>query len=262
MDLQLKDKVAVVMAASRGLGAATARAFADEGANVIISGRDEATLKATADAIRKQTRAYVVPIVGDATNADDIQRLFDTVFREFGRVDALVSNAGGPPAGRFMEFDDAAWQSAIELTLMSVVRSARAVIPIMQRQKDGSIVFITSVSVKHAIDNLVFSNSLRMAVGGIVKTLSREVGPDNIRVNMICPGYTATDRMVTLAQSAAQRNGTTVELELSRTGSNTALGRVGTVEEFAKPCVFLASPIARYITGTAFMVDGGQSRAL
>ena len=161
-----------------------------------------------------------------------------------------------------MEFDDAAWQSAIDITLMSAVRAARAVIPIMQRQRDGSIVFITSVSVKHAIDNLVFSNSLRMAVGGIVKTLAREVGPDNIRVNMICPGYTATDRMVTLAQATAQRNGTTVEAELARTSATTGLGRMATVEEFAKPCVFLASPVARYITGSALMVDGGQSRSL
>ncbi len=262
MDLQLKNKVAVVMAASRGLGAATARAFAEEGANVVISARDESVLKATAESIHKQTGAYVVPIVADATKADDILRLFGTVQRDFGRLDALVANAGGPPAGRFMEFDDAAWQSAIDITLMSAVRAARAVIPIMQRQRDGSIVFITSVSVKHAIDNLVFSNSLRMAVGGIVKTLAREVGPDNIRVNMICPGYTATDRMVTLAQATAQRNGTTVEAELARTSVNTGLGRMATVEEFAKPCVFLASPVARYITGSALMVDGGQSRSL
>ena len=262
MDLQLKDKVAVVMAASRGLGAATARAFAEEGANVVISARDEVTLKATAEAIRKQTRAYVVPIVADASRAEDITRLFDTVYRDFGRVDALVANAGGPPAGRFMEFDDAAWHSAIDLTLMSAVRAARAVIPIMQRQRDGSIVFISSVSIKHTIDNLVFSNSLRMAVGGMVKTLAREVGPDNIRVNLICPGYVATDRMVQMAQATAQRNGTTVDAEQAMKSANTGLGRIATVEEFAKPCVFLASPAARYITGTALMVDGGLSRAL
>ncbi len=262
MDLQLKNKVAVVMAASRGLGAGTARAFAEEGANVVISARDETALKATAETLRKQTGAYVVPIVADASKAEDVQRLMDTVHRDFGRIDALIANAGGPPAGRFMEFDDAAWQSAIDVTLMSAVRAARAVIPIMKKQHDGSIVFITSVSVKHAIDNLVFSNSLRMAVGGIVKTLAREVGPDNIRVNLICPGYVATDRMVSLAQSTAQRNGTTVEAELAKTGNNTGLGRVATVEEFAKPCVFLASPVARYITGTALVVDGGQSRSL
>ncbi len=262
MDLQLKNKIVVVMAASRGLGAATARAFAEEGANVVISARDESTLKATAESIHKQTGAYVVPIVADATKAEDIQRLFGSVQRDFGRLDVLIANAGGPPAGRFMEFDDAAWQSAINITLMSAVRAARAAIPMMQKQRDGSIVFITSVSVKHAIDNLVFSNSLRMAVGGIVKTLAREVGPDNIRVNMICPGYTATDRMVTLAQATAQRNGTTVEAELSRTSATTGLGRMASVEEFAKPCVFLASPLASYITGSALMVDGGQSRSL
>jgi len=262
MDLQLKDKVAVVMASSRGLGAAAARTFAEEGAHVVISARNEASLKSSAETLRKLTKSQVLPVVADATKADDITRLFDTVFRQFGRVDALVANAGGPPAGRFVEFNDAAWQAAIDLTLMSAVRAARAVIPIMQRQHDGSIVFITSVSIKHALDNLLFSNSLRLAVGGLAKTLARELGPDNIRVNVICPGYVSTDRMMQLAQSSASRNGTTIETELAKNAAHTSLGRVATVEEFAKPCVFLASPLARYITGTTLVVDGGQSRAL
>jgi 3-oxoacyl-[acyl-carrier protein] reductase len=161
-----------------------------------------------------------------------------------------------------MDFDDAAWQSAIDLTLMSGVRAARAALPFMQKQRSGSITFITSVSVKHTIDNLIFSNSLRLAVAGIVKTLAREVGPDNIRVNLIGPGYTATDRIMELAKANAQRNNTTVEQELAKTGANTALGRVATIDEFAKPCVFLASPAAGYITGAVLMVDGGQSRAI
>jgi len=262
MDLQLKDKVAVVMAASRGLGAATARAFAEEGAHVVISARDAKALHETAQAIARNTGVRVLPVIADSAKAADVQRLVDMAVRTFGRVDALVANAGGPPAGRFMDFDDAAWQQAIELTLMSAVRAARTVIPIMQRQGGGSITFITSVSVKHALDNLVFSNSLRLAVAGMVKTLAREVGPDNIRVNLICPGYTATDRILALAAAHAERNGTTVEAELARSGANTALGRVASVEEFARPCVFLASPAASYITGTALIVDGGQSRAL
>jgi 3-oxoacyl-[acyl-carrier protein] reductase len=262
MDLQLKDKVAVVMAASKGLGAATARAFAEDGAHVVISARDGEALKRTAAEIERAAGVRVVPVVADSAKAEDIQRLMATAHEEFGRIDALVVNAGGPPAGRFIEFDDAAWQAAIDLTLMSAIRSARAVIPIMQKQKGGSITFITSVSVKHTIDNLVFSNSLRLAVAGMVKTLAREVGPDNIRVNLIGPGYTATDRILALAEANAMRNKTTVEAELARTGANTALGRVATVEEFAKPCVFLASPAAGYITGAVLIVDGGQSRSI
>lgn len=262
MDLQLKDKVAVVMAASKGLGAGTARAFAEEGARVVISGRDLKTLQRTAESIANATKAQVLAVEADSSLAEDVMRLMDTTVKTFGRLDALVVNAGGPPAGKFMDFDDAAWQSAIDLTLMSAVRAARAAIPIMQKQRGGSIVFITSVSVKHTIDNLVFSNSLRLAVAGIVKTLSREVGPDNIRVNVIGPGYTATDRIMELAVSNAQRNGSSVQEELAKTGANTALGRVATIEEFAKPCVFLASPAAGFITGAVLMVDGGQSRAI
>lgn len=262
MDLQLKGKVAVVMAASKGLGAGTARVFAEEGAHVVISARNAEALHRTADEITRATGARVLPVVADSAKADDIARLMDLAVRVFGGIDAVVVNAGGPPAGRFVEFDDAAWQSAIELTLMSAIRAARAAIPALRQRGGGSITFIGSVSVKHALDNLVFSNSLRLAVAGIVKTLAREVGPDNIRVNLICPGYTATDRILTLAAMHAQRNGTTVEAELARSGANTALGRVATIEEFARPCVFLASPAASYITGAALIVDGGQSRAL
>ena len=262
MDLQLKDKVAVVMAASKGLGAGTARAFAEEGARVVITGRDLKTLQRTAESISNATKAQVLAVEADSAVPEDVTRLMETTVQTFGRIDALVVNAGGPPSGKFMDFDDAAWQSAIELTLMSAVRAARAAIPIMQKQRGGSITFITSVSVKHTIDNLIFSNSLRLAVAGIVKTLAREVGQDNIRINLIGPGYTATDRIMELANVNAQRNGTSVEEELAKTGANTALGRVATIEEFAKPCVFLASPAAGFITGAILMVDGGQSRAI
>jgi 3-oxoacyl-[acyl-carrier protein] reductase len=220
------------------------------------------TLQRTAESISNATQAQVLAVEADSSIAEDVTRLMDTTVKTFGRLDALVVNAGGPPAGKFMDFDDAAWQSAIDLTLMSGVRAARAALPFMQKQRSGSITFITSVSVKHTIDNLIFSNSLRLAVAGIVKTLAREVGPDNIRVNLIGPGYTATDRIMELAKANAQRNNTTVEQELAKTGANTALGRVATIDEFAKPCVFLASPAAGYITGAVLMVDGGQSRAI
>jgi 3-oxoacyl-[acyl-carrier protein] reductase len=262
MDLQLKDKVAVVMAASRGLGAATARAFAEEGARVVISARDAQALHETAQSIAHLTSAQVLPVVADSSKAADIQRLLEGALRAFGRVDALVVNSGGPPAGPFASFDDADWQQAVDLVLMSAVRAARTAIPIMQRQGGGSITFITSVSVRHALDNMVFSNSLRLAVAGLVKTLAREVGPDNIRVNMICPGYTATDRVLSLAAFHAQRNNVTLEEELAKSAANTALKRIAAVEEFARPCVFLASPAASYITGAALIVDGGQSRTL
>ena len=262
MDLKLKDSVAVVMAASKGLGAATARVFAQEGARVVISARDTETLTRTAESIAAETGAQVVPVGADSSRAEDITRLISTAHERFGRIDALIVNAGGPPAGKFMDFDDPAWQAAVDLTLMSAVRAARAVVPIMKAQGGGSITFITSVGVKHVLDNLLLSNSLRLAVVGMAKGMSHELGPDNIRVNVICPGYTATDRITSLAKANATRNNTSVEEELAKTGKNVPLGRVAAPEEFGRACVFLASPAASYITGIALMVDGGMSRVM
>lgn len=262
MDLYLRDSVAVVMAASKGLGAATARVFAEEGARVVISARNNDTLEATAESIRSATGAHILPVQANSANADDVSRLVATAKEHFGRIDALVVNAGGPPPGTFVTISEDAWTNAIELTLMSAVRAARAVIPIMQAQKGGSITFITSVGIKHVLDNLLLSNSLRLAVVGLMKTLSREMGADNIRVNTICPGYTGTDRLISLSKAAAERNGTTLEQELGKLGSNVPLGRVATPEEFGRACVFLASPAASYITGAALMVDGGMSRVV
>lgn len=262
MDLHLTNRVAVVMAASKGLGAATARVFAQEGARVVISARNAEALHDTANAIARDTGATVLPVVADSSRADDIARLVEAARAAFGAVDALVVNAGGPPSGRFVDFDDGAWQAAIDLTLMSAVRAARAAYVVMREQKSGSITFITSVGVKHTLDNLLLSNSLRLGVVGLAKTLSREFGPDNVRVNVICPGYTATDRILSLAQANAARNNTTVEDELAQVGANVPLGRVADPLEFGRACVFLASPAASYITGAALMVDGGMSRVM
>ncbi len=262
MDLKLNHSVAVVMAASKGLGAATARAFAQEGARVVISARSAEPLARTADSIARETGASVLTVAADSSRAEDIDRLIHAALDAYGRIDALVVNAGGPPSGKFADFDDAAWQAAVDLTLMSAVRAARAVVPVMREQKAGSITFVASVGIKHTLDNLLLSNSLRLAVVGLAKTLSRELGPDNIRVNVICPGYTATDRMLSLAQANAARNGTTADAELAKISANVPLGRVADPEEFGRACVFLASPAASYITGAALMVDGGVSRVM
>ena len=262
MDLQLTNRVAVVMAASKGLGAATARVFAQEGARVVTSARNGDALRDMAETIARDTGAQVLPVVADSAKAEDIARLIQTAHSTFGTIDALVVNAGGPPSGKFVDFDDAAWHAAIELTLMSAVRAAREAYRVMRERKAGSITFVTSVGVKHTLDNLLLSNSLRLGVVGLAKTLSREFGADNIRVNVICPGYTATDRILSLAQANAARNNSTVEEELAKVGSNVPLGRVADPMEFGRACVFLASPAASYITGAALMVDGGMSRVM
>ena len=262
MDLKLKDTVAVVMAASRGLGAASARALAQEGAHVVMSARDAAVLSATVAGIVAETGARVLAVPGDVTKLDDIQRLFDAALSVHGRIHALVINAGGPPSGTFMSFDDAAWMAAIEGTFMNAVRAVRLAIPIMTRQGGGSITLIESASIKHPIDNLILSNSLRMGVAGLVKTLAREVGGAGIRVNLLCPGAFLTDRVRTLSSSAAARKGTTLEQELAERAATVPLGRIGDPAEFGRACAFLASPAASYITGAALVIDGGSSRAL
>ncbi len=264
MNLQLKDKVALVMAASKGLGAATARVFAEEGARVMISARNPAELQATVQRIAADTGAQVVGVPSDASDAQHVAALVAAAYTQFGRLDCLVVNAGGPPPGQFADFDDVAWHSAVNLTLMSAVRAARAAIPIMRAQKDsgGSITFIQSASIKNPIDNLLLSNSLRMAVAGMAKTLSREVAGDGIRVNLICPGATQTDRLENNARANAARNGTSLAEELQKSGAAIPLGRIAQPDEFARACVFLASPAASFINGIALMVDGGASRAL
>ena len=262
MDLQLKNRVAVVMASSRGLGAGTARVFAQEGARVVMSARDQAALRATAERISAETGSETYPVAGDATKPADIAQLFDAAMTRYGRIDALVVNAGGPPGGTFMALDDAAWLAAVEGTFMNAVRAARLAIPIMTKQGGGSITLIESASIKHPIDGLILSNSLRLGVAGLVKTLAREVGPAGIRVNLICPGAFLTDRVKSLSEASAKRKGTRLEDELAERAAAAPLGRIGDPEEFGRACVFLASPAAGYITGAALVIDGGTSRAL
>ncbi len=262
MDLQLKDKVALVMAASKGLGAATARVFAEEGARVMISARNDIEVMETARRITADTGAQVIGMQSDASDAQQVAALVTAAYTRFGQLDCLVVNAGGPPPGQFADFDDMAWQNAINLTLMSAVRAARAAIPIMQAQGGGSITFIQSASIKNPIDNLLLSNSLRMGVAGMAKTLSREVAGAGIRVNLICPGMTQTARLENNAKATAARNGTTPAEELSKSGAAIPLGRIAQPDEFARACVFLASPAASFINGIALMVDGGASRAI
>lgn len=250
------------MAASKGLGRATARVFAQEGAKVVISSRNDDELKATASQLHHETGAEVIAISADASKAEDLQRLVEQTMQKFGRIDALVSNAGGPPGGTFMNHSEDVWRQSVDLIVLRAVRSARLVIPIMKAQGGGSITFIESASIKHGLDGLILSNSLRMAVAGLAKTLSHELGPDNIRVNVVCPGSVATDRILNLSRPAAQSKGISLEEELKQRGATIPLRRIAEPEEFGRACAFIASPAASYVTGHMFMVDGGISRGI
>ncbi len=260
MDLELKDKVALVAAASRGLGKAAALALAREGASLAICSRTQEILAAQAD-IQSQTGRPVLGVIADLTQPSDIERLVQETLARFGRIDILILNAGGPPPGGFMALGDAEWAQAFELTVMSAVRLCRAALPGMLERESGSIVASLSYSVKQPIDNLILSNSLRLAVIGMLKSLAAEVGRRGVRVNAINPGWTWTERVQTLLGDRASRAGTTIEAEQAKLTHEIPLGRMGTVEEYGKVVAWLASPAASYIHGQSVFFDGGITRA-
>jgi 3-oxoacyl-[acyl-carrier protein] reductase len=262
MDLGLKAKVALVAAASKGLGQAAALELAREGARVAICARAEAALRATADEIGRATGSQTLAVVADVSDPNDVERVVQTTVNHFGRLDVLVTNAGGPPSGYFMDLGDDAWQAAVELTLMSTVRLCRAAIPHMQKNGWGRIINVTSVSVKQPMDNLLLSNALRAGVVGLAKTLSNQFARQGITVNCVCPGWTLTDRVAELNAARAQELGIPAEKVEQQVTANIPMGRMGRPEELAALIAFLASERAGYITGTAIQVDGGYVKGL
>lgn len=259
MDLGLEGKKALVTASSRGLGKAAAAALAAEGAALALCSHSS-QIHETADQIREVTGVQVVSIEADLTKPEDIQRYVSQSVNELRGVDILIINAGGPPPGGFLDFTPADWRAAIDLTLMSAVHLCYEVVPIMVEAGSGSIVTTQSYSVKHPIDNLILSNSLRMGVIGMMKSIANELGPKGIRVNSINPAWTWTERVEQLMKDRADRNGTSPEQEAGRVTEAVPLGRMGTVEEFGRSIAWLASPAASFVHGHALMFDGGATR--
>jgi 3-oxoacyl-[acyl-carrier protein] reductase len=262
MDLGLKGKVAVVAAASQGLGRAIAEELAAEGARVAICARTAAKIEATADDIRRRTGGEVVGVAADVTRAADVERFVDTAVGRWGTVHIAVANAGGPPAKDFASTTAEEWQQAVELNLMSAVHLARAVLPRMQAQKWGRLLFLASASVKQPIEGLLLSNSVRSAVAGLAKTLANEYGRDNILVNVLCPGYIRTERLEELAEAISAKRGVAREEVYREWAAANPIGRIGEPKELAALAAFLASERASYITGTAIAVDGGRTKGL
>ncbi len=258
MDLHLKDKRALVIGASRGLGYEVALTLAKEGCKVAVNSRDQAKISAAAERIAKETGRQAIGLAGDVAAADVPGRIVSEAVRALGGLDILVTNAGGPPAGAFESFDEAAWQKAIDLSLMSHVRLIRAALPHLRQSSAASVLTVTSYSVKQPIPNLVLSNSIRAATVGLTKSLALELGRDGIRFNSILPGWTETERVTELMSFRAKQNGTTVEEEIAKQSKDSPLGRMGRPEEFANAAVFLVSPAASYITGVMLTVDGGM----
>ena len=262
MDLGIKGKVAFVAAASRGLGKAVAAELAAEGCSVVLCARGEDALATTCKDLARIHGDRILGLTCDVSDPDAVGRTVNAGIDRFGQIDILVTNAGGPPSGRFEALDNVAWENATRLTLGSVVELCRAVVPGMKERRWGRILNITSIAVKQPIANLMLSNSLRAAVTGFARTLANELAPDGITVNNILPGYTRTERLEELARSLASGDKNAPTTIYEKWENEIPMKRIGEPHEFAAMAAFLVSARASYITGTSVTVDGGCVQSL
>ncbi len=253
MELGIKGRVAMVAAASKGLGKTAAAALAKEGCRVSICGRDPEALEAA----RAELGGSVLAVRCDVTNPADLEDWFKATLAAFGQVDILVTNTGGPPAATFLDLTEAQWESGVQSTLLNAVRMSRLVLPGMRERKWGRIVHITSLVAKQPTPLLTISSTLRAGLSALTKTMATEFGPDNILVNALLPGHVMTDRQVHLAEVRAQKDGTTVEDYFEKANASIPVRRLGRPEEIGDVIAFLCSERSSYLTGSSIQVDGG-----
>ncbi len=262
MDLGLQGRVAFVAAASKGLGRAVAEELAAEGVDLFLCARGADTLQQTATEIADRSNVRVIASAGDVSKAEDVRRLVREAITQLGKIDILVTNAGGPPGGKFESLTAENWSDAVDLTLLSVVNLTREILPGMKERRWGRVINITSIAARQPVDGLMLSNSVRAAVTGFAKTLSNEVAPFGVTVNNILPGYTRTERVEQLSETTARREGIPREQALSRWEGEIPMQRLGEPREFGAVAAFLASERASYVTGVSLPVDGGWIKAL
>ncbi len=262
MDLKLKNKIAIVAAASQGLGKASAMALAQEGATVVICSRRKKEITETADEIQKSTGAAVIPFAADVAKPEDIESLVSETRQRFGTVHILVNNAGGPPVGDILTLTDEDWLKGHDLTLMSMVRLTRAVLPMMIRQQWGRIITITSIAAKQPINELLLSSAIRPGILGLTKVLANQYANKNITVNTVCPGHILTKRQEELAASQAAKKNISVEQYLKDTAGAIPASRLGKPEEIGNVIAFLASEQASYVNGVNLLIDGSAARGI
>jgi 3-oxoacyl-[acyl-carrier protein] reductase len=259
MDLKIKGNSAIITASSSGLGRAAAESLVKEGVNVVINGRNKEKLEQTQKELESLNGGRVTAVKGDITKKEDIKAIIAKAYDEYGRIDHLVTSAGGPPSAPFIETTDEDWYYSYDLLVMSVVRLVKESLEYLKKDGGGTIVNITSISVKESINNLVLSNSVRMGVIGLMKTISKELGPE-IRANAVLPGYHETERVKELLKDQVNRDEIgSYEEGLNNLSKNIPLDKIGSPEELGNFIAFLSSPVSSSINGGAFVVDGGQS---
>jgi 3-oxoacyl-[acyl-carrier protein] reductase len=261
MDLGLKNKVALVTGASKGLGYAAALGLAKEGCKVAINGRDETRIKEAAERIQKETGAQVVSLVGDVSLLDVPEKIVNETAEVFGGLDILITNTGGSAHGSIDVLNEEQWQKGIDLYFMSHVRLIKSALPYLKKSDSASVLTITSLAAKQPIPSLLLSNSVRAGTLGLTKSLALDHGKDGIRFNSILPGWTETERVEELLSARAKANNSTVEEEAKKQAHESVFGRLASTEEFANVAVFLVSPAASYVTGVMLTVDGGSYKA-
>lgn len=262
MDTGLKDKSVLITASSMGIGKAVAEMFAEEGCKIAISSRSKENLLSTAKEIKEKYAIEPFWSVCDLNKQKDIENTFAAVNAQFGNIDILVNNCGGPVPGLFQQLDEEDWNNAYEQVLLSAVRFSRLVLPGMMGNNWGRIINLTSISVKQPVDNLILSNSLRAGVTGFTKSLSNEVARFNITVNNVAPGMTLTGRLYELAVVEAKEKGKSHEEILADMAKRVPLNRLGRPEDIASVVIFLASKQASYVTGVTIQVDGGYVKSV
>ena len=262
MDLGIKGKKALITASSKGIGRAVAEELLQEGCEIGICSRSKDDLMTAVDELKSKSNREPFWSICDLNKAKDIENTFNAFIKEFGQIDILVNNCGGPSPGSLSDLDEEKWQAAFDQVLMSAVRLSKFAVSDMMTHEWGRIINITSVSVKQPINNLMLSNSLRSGLIGFAKSLSNEVGKYNITVNNIAPGYTLTHRLYELAVIRAKQSGVSHEAILTDMSKEIPMNRLAGPEEVAAAVAFFASAKAGYITGTTTQIDGGLIKSL